>query len=215
MKHWELDHPEVQRVLEWVGPSTLQPSGWRSLESYADWLADEAVTGGGLGPGEVHRIWMRHLADSLAFACGWKDTSPPPRLLDVGAGVGLPGIPLAILWPETGVTLLDRAGRRVDLARRAVRLLGLENVEVRQGEVLREVQKWEGAVVRAVFPWRRALEIAESVLEPSGTAVIGLRGPSARGLPGDVGGRPFRVVNVPSTVLDGKAALLIMDPCER
>src|SRR5680860_1148391 len=88
------------------------------------WLATEAVEAGGLGPNEVDQITQRHIGDSAAFAC--QVPKAPDSLIDLGSGVGLPGAVLAILWPRTSVTLLDRSGRRADLARRMTRVVGLD-----------------------------------------------------------------------------------------
>ena len=216
MKHLNADRQAIDRVLRWLDFAPVRPTQWDLWEKYADWLKEEAIVAGGLGPHESDRIWPRHLADSLVFACGWTKTKRPSRLIDVGSGVGLPGIPLAILWPETHVTLLDRAGKRVDLARRAVRRVGLSNVEVRQGDALSEPPHWEGAVFRAVFSPERACEVGQALLEAAGTAVIGLRGGDYRADPAGtlVSDRTLRVVEVPAEVLDGRASLLIMGPSE-
>ncbi len=216
MKHPEGDRDAVGRVLAWLGElPDLTPVQWEQLEGLADWLRGEAVQAGGLGPREPGRIWTRHIADSLSFAGGWPG-SPPEQLLDVGAGVGLPGIPLAILWPGTQVTLLDRSGRRVDLARRAVRRLGIGNVDVRLGDALSETESWQSAVFRAIFPPEKAWEVAHAVLRPAGRAVIGLRGTRAlRPLSeGSTPGRSRRIRAIPATVLDGTVSLLIMEPSE-
>lgn len=68
----------------------------------------------------------RHLLDSLAVL-PWVGDG---RLLDVGAGAGLPGIPLAIARPALEVTLVDSAGKKVRFMRHVKRELGLENIEV-------------------------------------------------------------------------------------
>ena len=211
MKHSEVDRAPVINVARWLGLS-LGNRQWSLLEEYAGWLREEALDAGGLGPHETKQIWDRHLADSLAFARGWKGRSPPSRLLDVGAGVGLPGIPLAILWPETNITLLDRSVRRCDLARRAARLLELSNLQVRQGDAWSEPREWEAAVFRAVLAPDRALAAADRLLLPDGTAVIGLRGNL------ELPAKPPRttsLVLVPPTILDGRVGLLIMDACEQ
>ena len=78
----------------------------------------------------------------MTFGVGWD--APPDEVLDVGTGVGLPGIPLAILFPETMVTLLDRGGRRVRLLHRAVRVLGLPNVVIAQGDAFAVADEWAG-----------------------------------------------------------------------
>ena len=215
MKHLDVDQQSVVRVLDWVG-SSLESGQWEQLQALAEWLKEEAVGAGGLGPNEPDRIWTRHIADSLAFAFAWREATPPPRLLDMGSGVGLPGIPLAVLWPETVVTLLDRSGRRVDLARRATRLVKLANIDVQEGEVDRQRPGWEAVVSRAVFPPDEAMRAANTLLAPSGIAVIGLRGREQvsrfSGTPPDA--RSVSTVAVPSTVLDGPVSLLIMGSCE-
>lgn len=73
----------------------------------------------------------RHLLDSLAIL-PWVRR---PRVLDVGTGPGLPGIPLAIADPRLHVTLLDANGKKVRFCRQAVMELGLDDVEVVQARV--------------------------------------------------------------------------------
>ncbi len=143
------------------------------LSRYADWLRSEAIPAGGLGPREGERVWSRHLADSVLFAGGWRD-DPPGELLDVGSGVGLPGIPLAIMWPRTLVTLLDRGGRRVRLLYRVAGMLGLANVVIAQGDALAVADEWEGMVVRGALRAPEVVGLAARLLQPGGTAVLGL-----------------------------------------
>lgn len=211
MKHPDVGHESVVRVLNWVG-SSLKSGQWEQLQTFAEWLKDEAVGAGGLGPNEAARVWTRHVADSLAFAFAWREVTPPPRLLDMGSGVGLPGIPLAVLWPDTLVTLLDRSGRRIDLARRATRLVKLANVDIQQGEVDGQRPGWEAVVSRAIFAPDRAMRAANTLLAPSGIAAIGLRGKAATSdlSSKPAGGRSVSTVAVPPTVLDGPVSLLIM-----
>jgi 16S rRNA (guanine527-N7)-methyltransferase len=216
VKHLHEGQTTVAGVLEWLESEPLQSLQWDQLNEFADWLNSEAVVAGGIGPREAQRIWPRHLADSLAFARGWSGANPPLRLLDIGAGVGLPGIPLAILWPGTRVTLLERSGRRVDLARRAVRRLRLVNVEVRQGDVVAEQAAWPSVVCRAVFPPEKAAAVVEGLVEENGTGVVGLRGESNRqSIEAGISARfPARLVEVPETVLDGAVSLLIIGASE-
>jgi len=71
----------------------------------------------------------RQLLDSLSIL-PWVTTD---HLLDVGAGGGLPGIPLAIVFPEKRFTLLDSNGKKTRFLNQCVLELGLDNVEVVHG----------------------------------------------------------------------------------
>ncbi|HSM01712.1 MAG TPA: RsmG family class I SAM-dependent methyltransferase [Acidimicrobiia bacterium] len=209
------DSPALaSKAAEWAGHS-LDADQLAHLEAYSEWLIHEAIPAGGLGPREGGRIWGRHIADSLAFSTAWVEA--PREILDVGTGVGLPGIPMAILWPDTAVTVLDRGGRRIRLLTRAVRILGLENVRVAQGDVFDVADEWSGLVFRGSVKASEAVGLAGRLLGVPGTAVLGL---SRRAEPPDrtrdlLGvaealGISAEVVEVPPEVLDGPAWILIM-----
>ena len=68
----------------------------------------------------------RHLLDSLVVLPWLRG----PRIVDVGSGAGLPGLPLAMARPEFGFVLLDSAAKRVSFLRHVVARLRLENVRV-------------------------------------------------------------------------------------
>ena len=73
---------------------------------------------------EIEKMLSVHLFDSLSISRFIKGDT----LLDVGTGAGLPGIPLAIVYPDKKVTLLDSNGKKIRFCRQAVMELGLENV---------------------------------------------------------------------------------------
>ncbi len=192
-------------VAAWAGWD-LDEAQCRRLERYAEWLVQEALPAGLVGPGEANRIWSRHIADSLAFAVGWQES--PQELVDVGSGAGLPGVPLAVLWPRSLVRLTDRSTTRVDHLRRVKALMGLTNVVAE----VAEADRLGGAmavVARAVLPPERALETAARLLEPGGRAVLGW----TRAATPEMAARPdisLRRVEVPKQVLDAHPVLLIM-----
>jgi 16S rRNA (guanine527-N7)-methyltransferase len=211
------DSPGIAlRALSWLGIEDPDRSLLSRLERYAEWLIEEAVPAGGLGPRESPRIWGRHVADSLVFATAWRDGAPR-ELLDVGSGVGLPGIPLALLWPETHVTLLDRGGRRTRLLNRAKRLLDLDNVVVAQGDAFDVADEWAGITFRGSVRAPEAVGLAARMLDVPGRAVLGLSRKAeppgrTRDLVGVASamGLEAEVVGVPAEVLDGPAWMLIM-----
>lgn len=79
---------------------------------------------------DIKRLLPRHLLDSLAGVPLLKGE----RILDLGSGAGLPGIPLAIAAPERSFLLLDRSSRRVRFLKQVVRNLLLDHVEVVEGD---------------------------------------------------------------------------------
>ena len=202
------------QTLAWAGHQ-LNEEQEGLLDRYADWLVEEAMPAGGLGPREQERLWPRHIADSLAFSVGW-DVAPE-EVLDVGTGVGLPGVPLSILWPDCYVTLLDRAGRRIRMLRRVVRILALPRARVAQGDIFSVADEWEGIVFRGSVKAQEAVGLSSKLLAENGRAVLGLSRRSeppmeTRDLMAIAGamGLEAELISVPTEILDGPAWLLIM-----
>lgn len=203
--------PDCLRRLTEGGLPALNAVQSSRLERLAAWLETEAVAGGGIGPKEVDRLWSRHICDSLAFALVAE--SIPDRAVDVGTGVGLPGLPLAIQWPGTRWTLVDRSGRRVDLARRAVRVLELDNVVVSQGSYAGLSETWPLVVSRGTLPLETAVAELGRLVSSGGQAIVALRrGPQEPSLPPT----PSRIkleLNL-IEVLDPPAWFLKIQPCD-
>ena len=117
--------------------------------------------------------WVRsHLLDSLSIAAplravaaeaghGEAPSAGPFRVLDLGSGAGLPGIPLAVAMPELRFVLLDGNGKKARFCRHAVRALGLTNVDVVEGraEGGAPPPPCDAAVVRAVGSLARVREL--------------------------------------------------------
>lgn len=208
--------PEAVRAAgDWAGVP-LEEDQIEVLMKYRDWLLEEGIVAGGLGPREGERIWRRHLADSLTFAKAWEGGAPL-EILDVGTGVGLPGIPLAIAFPECMVTLLDRAGRRISLLHRVVRILGLSNIVIEQADIFAVADEWGGLVFRGSVKAAEAVGLSARLLDEGGVAVLGV---SARSEVPEHGSDLVGIataleleadlVEVPENHLDGGAWLLIM-----
>lgn len=84
---------------------------------YAEILATDGVERGLLGPREVSRIWERHILNSAVVE---ELLAPESRVVDVGSGAGLPGIPLAIARPDLHIVLLEPLLRRSAFLREVV-----------------------------------------------------------------------------------------------
>ncbi|HEX6462738.1 MAG TPA: 16S rRNA (guanine(527)-N(7))-methyltransferase RsmG [Candidatus Saccharimonadales bacterium] len=79
-------------------------------------------------------IWLKHIADSL-MPVNFEPFAG--KLLDIGSGGGLPGIPLAIACPNVDITLLDSVGKKVKACEHFIDKLGLHNIHVIQGRAER------------------------------------------------------------------------------
>ena len=108
----------------------------------------------------------RHLLDSLVLLPYLQG----PRVLDIGTGPGLPGIPLAVSRPDYYFTLLDANAKKTRFVTQAVGELGLKNVEVVQARVenYRPEQKFDTLVARAFSSIADMLNNAQHLCAPGG-----------------------------------------------
>ena len=195
----------AENAIDYLGVQAT-PGQLLQLERFHTWLASEAINAGGIGPHEKDRLWRRHIADSLLLGIR---TSDADSCLDIGSGVGLPGIPLAILFPNTAFTLLDRSGRRTHLSRRVISILGLQNCVVLEQDVEAVDQSYGNVVSRAALPVDRLVFHVKRLLASGGTAVVAYSRRETGAFPGlDIPGISVSVVNIPAEVLDTAVSLL-------
>lgn len=205
MKHRD---DRYQEVGEWLGIS-FDSDQRAALERYEVWLADEAVVAGGIGPEEVPRLFDRHIADSLAFLKGMPSSAT--SVADVGGGVGLPSIPMAIAESGVEFVLVDRSRRRAELARRASRILGLTNYVVRIGDISNVVNSFDVAVFRASLPIPQAANMLPRCLNPAGIGLLGVsRRPQRPTIPSPPMGITFELSSEGDRILDSPFWLLKM-----
>ncbi|MCL7930795.1 16S rRNA (guanine(527)-N(7))-methyltransferase RsmG [Halomonas llamarensis] len=135
---------------------------------------------------DVNDMVARHLLDSAAVA----PFVHGPRVLDVGAGPGLPGLVLAILNPALNVTLLDSNGKKVRFQRQAIMELGLENVT----PVQTRVEQFDAAtfdqVISRAFASIKDFVTLTCQLPAAHGEWLAMKGPGAddelQGLPADI-----------------------------
>jgi 16S rRNA (guanine527-N7)-methyltransferase len=144
---------------------------------YAALLAGPGTVRGLIGPREVPRLWSRHL---LNCAVVGELVPAGATVVDVGSGAGLPGLPLAIAWPDLDVVLVEPMARRVDFLREVVAELGLAGVEVVRGRAEDIVGQGSGDVVtsRAVAPLERLAPWCVPLTRPGGQ-VLAMKGSGA------------------------------------
>jgi 16S rRNA (guanine527-N7)-methyltransferase len=178
-----------------------------SLALYRGWLETEGMKAGGIGPAERNRLWDRHIADSMVLGIG---LSGGTECLDIGSGAGLPGIPLAICFPDIEFTLLDRSGRRCDLMRRAIAVLALDNCGVVEDDVSGVSERYERIVSRAAMSPKSMMIHVKRLLASGGVAVLGISRDTDKATDSldIVAGLVTEVIKVPDEVLDSGAFLL-------
>lgn len=98
---------------------------------------------------DIDELYVRHVLHSLGIA-KVQEFLPNAKILDVGTGGGFPGIPLAILFPETQFHLVDSIGKKIKVVQEVRDGLKLENVRVTNARVETIDEKFDFIVSRAV-----------------------------------------------------------------
>ncbi len=124
---------------------------------------------------DIGSLEERHILHSLGIARKFS-FDPGSRVVDVGTGGGFPGIPLAIMFPETRFTLVDSIGKKIRLVEELSEALGLNNVvPVHQRMETLDIEA-DYVVSRAVTAFPRLVRWTRNLLRPgqSGSMANGL-----------------------------------------
>jgi 16S rRNA (guanine527-N7)-methyltransferase len=129
---------------------------------YTDWNAKINV----ISRKDIENLYEHHVLHSLGIAKLIR-FRPGTTVMDLGAGGGFPGIPLAIFFPETTFHLIDSIGKKVRVATEVANAIGLKNVTFRHARAQEEKQMFDFVVSRAVMPLTDLLKIIRKNISPT------------------------------------------------
>ncbi|MFP9112432.1 16S rRNA (guanine(527)-N(7))-methyltransferase RsmG [Flavobacterium sp. RHBU_3] len=137
----------MEEILQYFPNLTeTQKAQFAALEGlYKDWNAKINV----ISRKDIDELYTRHVLHSLGIA-KVMEFVPGASVLDVGTGGGFPGIPLAILFPETNFYLVDVIAKKIKVVQEVAAGLGLKNVRAEQKRAETIAEEFDFIVSRAV-----------------------------------------------------------------
>lgn len=99
---------------------------------------------------DIENLYVNHILHSLGIA-KFTDFKSGSKVLDMGTGGGLPGIPLAIMFPDVQFHLVDRIGKKIKVAQDIADRISLKNVTTQHGDVKEVKGTFDFVVSRAVM----------------------------------------------------------------
>ena len=135
--------------------SEVQQQQFAALyDLYTDWNSKINV----ISRKDITNLYEHHVLHSLGIAKVMQ-FRPETTVMDLGTGGGFPGIPLAILFPETHFHLVDSIGKKVKVATEIANAIGLKNVTTSHCRAEEEKHLFDFVVSRAVMPLTDLLKI--------------------------------------------------------
>ena len=122
---------------------------------YNDWNAKINV----ISRKDIQNLYEHHVLHSLGIAKVVR-FRPETKIMDLGTGGGFPGIPLAIMFPNTEFHLVDSVGKKIKVANEVATAIGLENVRFSHARAEDIKDKYDFVVTRAVMPMTDLVKVA-------------------------------------------------------
>jgi len=129
------------------------------LELYPQWNAKINV----ISRKDIDNLEVNHLLHSLGIVKFVK-FAPGSRVLDLGTGGGLPGIPLAVYYPDVTFHLVDRIGKKIKVAQDIASQIGLQNVTLQHGDIKEVKGTYDFVVSRAVMDVREMVPLVRRLI---------------------------------------------------
>ena len=154
--------------------TALSPAQVELLEAFSALVRRWSGVAGLVSKGDLPHFAHRHLLDSLSAAQAVRKIQAAlelagQRLVDLGSGAGLPGVPLAVALPEVGVTLVERSAKKARFLNRVRRELDLPNVDVRCVDLAElPANCCDIVTARALMPPPALWRSASAMLRPRG-----------------------------------------------
>ncbi len=148
----------------------------RLKDLYAEWNAQINV----ISRKDLDDFYERHVLHSLGIA-KIMEFAPGSSVLDIGTGGGFPGIPLAILFPETEFHLVDSIGKKIKVVKAVAEALDLKNVRATHARAEDIKEQYDFIVSRAVtampafMPWTKGKFLKRSI-NPLNNGILYLKG---------------------------------------
>lgn len=116
---------------------------------------------------DIGNLYTNHILHSLVIS---KFITPVngTAFIDLGCGGGFPGIPLAIMWPDCRFHLIDRIGKKVNVARTVAEAIGLENCTFQHGDSGECRQKFDFVLSRAVMSLPDLIKASQHLVSHKG-----------------------------------------------
>ena len=154
----------------------------KRIHAYAEFLKNQGLERGLVGPREADRIWERHIFNCLPVTTLFTKGA---TVFDIGSGAGLPGIVIALARPDLTVVLIEPLERRVEFLQEAVKTLAeIEGQTPLQIQVLRgraqDIKTTaEYVTARAVAPLEKLKKISWHLLKVNGS-LLAMKGEKAQ-----------------------------------